>query len=96
MLKRASTYHLIVELLCDGKAEALPDIEPIEIEEIVRELEERSDQSFGRSAEQWVEWFITSEEFGTEYERRNVALIKRIIDTERRALKRFQEKEQQN
>ncbi len=47
MIKSLSSYHLIFELLYDGKGNIHPDIEPIDTKEIIKILECRANRVFG-------------------------------------------------
>ena len=89
MINKLRNYELIHELLNQGKAGICPEIEPIEIEAIVSALESRSRKSFGEDALRWIDWFLNEETAGTKNERDNMAIVKKIRDIERKALKRL-------
>ncbi len=56
-----STFHLMVELLYNGQAEIISEVEhlePFNIEDILNELRVRSDTNLDDDVEKWCSWFL--------------------------------------
>ena len=89
MLKSLTNYHLIFELLHDGKGDLFPDIEPIDTNDIIKILEERSNKSFGADVKKIVKWFMLAEGVATDEDKENMRTIKKIMDIEKKALSKI-------
>jgi hypothetical protein len=88
-MKRLSTYHLVYELLSDGNGQLYPDLEPMELQEIMKEIGSRHNVSFSDISE-YANWFIESSEF-SDTEKSSVATMLRIIKIEGKALDNLNE-----
>lgn len=89
MLEAWSNYHLIYELLHDGQGGIYPDIEPIDLNDILSLLTQRAGNDFGKDVNQWVNWFLTTDGVGTEKEKASVVTVKKIRDIEGESLSRL-------
>ena len=89
-LRAVSTYHLIFELLHDGKGNLYSDIEPINPKSILDELRDRLGQDLGSKVEPWVEWFLASTEAGNPDELGTIATVLRIRKIENESLRRIE------
>jgi hypothetical protein len=89
MLKSLTNYHLIFELLHDGKGDLFPDIEPIDTKNIIRILEERSNKSFGADVKKIIKWFMLAEGVATDEDKENMRTIIKIMDIEKKALNKI-------
>jgi hypothetical protein len=73
-----SVYYLLIELLNNGSAGLMPEIEPLVEEDIMFELERRTGKSYGSQKDEWGKWFIRSTDCGTELERANLMIFMRL------------------
>lgn len=78
-LNSESVYFLLLELLNNGEAGLLPEIEPLTADEITAELERRTGNKFGLDLKSWARWFLGSKEFGSEMERANFLIFLEVI-----------------
>lgn len=75
ILERASTLHLLVELMYDGKAEIIPElaaIEPIEPEAIRKALIHRAGKNCGPNFDDWYKWFLETDQTGKHGDRKTL------------------------
>jgi hypothetical protein len=86
MLQSLSNYHLIYELLHDGQGGIYPDIEPIDVNELLSVLTQRAGNDIGKDINQWVNWFLTTENVGTEKEKASIVAVKKIRGIEGESL----------
>jgi hypothetical protein len=84
-MENLSTYHLIYELLSDGKGKLYPEFEPIDKDHIMQVLISRYSIKFSKCQEV-AEWFIDSVEFPAS-ERASIETMLRIKKAEWKALK---------
>ena len=84
-----STYHLMFELLHDGKGHLYPNLEPFDVKSICDELQKRTGQNLGSDTESWVEWFLASTDAATPDERATIATVQRIRKIEEESLKKL-------
>lgn len=89
-LAEIRSYHLVCELLEDGKANLYPDLEPIEIRHIVEELKNRTGKDYGNDVSGWVSWFVESNAL-SEPDKTNLARIKRLMDMEGKYIPQIRE-----
>lgn len=94
-LAAVSTYHLMIELIYDGKAEIVPEVaifEPFDVNEILAVLRLRANSDFGSDTQAWVSWFLDSKGVATERERETFRLLKKSKDQNDRFISKFSEK----
>lgn len=71
-IDKISTYHLVIELMYEGKAEIIPEIkglEPFDVKEILQALRKRSGEDFGDTYDRWSNWFLETEDVASKYEK---------------------------
>ncbi len=86
MFESMSNYHLLFELLHDGKGDIFPDLEPIDTKQIIRILEKRSNKSFGADVNRIVNWFMLAEGAATDEDKENIRTVLKIMNIEKKAL----------
>jgi hypothetical protein len=92
MLDKVSSYHLIYELDFDGKVGLIPELkslEPMDKDEIIKELSRRSGWEYSNDVLHWVEWFLTEAPDATAEQKVSIGFLKRITTAERKALKKL-------
>ena len=92
MIKSLSSYHLIFELLYDGKGNIHPDIEPIDTKEIIKILECRANRVFGTDVKKIVDWFLNTEGVASSEEIEGISIVLDIKDIERKSLAKIKQK----
>lgn len=78
-LESISTYHLIIELMYQGKAEIIDQIahlEPFDVQEIVAVLKMRSNADYGKDFNAWFDWFMKTDGTATKDEKENLATMR--------------------
>ena len=93
MLKTLSDYDLVYELLHGGKGEIYPDIEPIDLSQIYKILQERTGLSFNNDVENVINWFMFTDGVATDEQKSNLKIILRIISIEKKALEKIKGKD---
>jgi len=61
-LKEVSTFHLMIELLYEGNAQIISEIEsmePFDMKELLSELRQRSGNDFDDNIDMWCDWFLS-------------------------------------
>lgn len=74
-----STYHLLVELIYDGRAGSIPELEPIEpidVVLLVDALSQRTHQDHGSDVAAWCRWFVEFDEQATESQKTTIKMLK--------------------
>lgn len=89
MLQSLSNYHLIYELLHDGQGGIHPDIEPIDVNELLSVLRQRAGNDLEKDTNQWVKWFLSTDSVGTDKEKASILTVKKIRDIEVESLSRL-------
>lgn len=82
-LGEITTYHLMIELIYEGRAEIIPELEilePFDIKEIRATLQSRAQKNFGTDLDKWIDWFMGSEGIATDSERETFRLLKEFKD----------------
>lgn len=82
-LEEIGNYHLLYELLKNGRGNLYPELEPIELHKIVNLLKNRSGEDYGSDQEKWINWFLESDLLNP-VDKTNLGRIKKIADAERR------------
>jgi hypothetical protein len=82
-LEEISDYHLLYELLKDGRGDLYAELEPIEVRHIMDVLRTRTGKDFGSDASAWVDWFLESGRLSAQ-DRTNLDRIKKLVDMERK------------
>ncbi len=90
MPESLTNYHLLFELLHEGKGNIHPDIEPIDTEQIIKIIEKRADKTFGTNINGIIDWFMSSEGVSSDKERTGIATVIRIKNIEKRSLSKIQ------
>ena len=86
-MKDISTYHLVYELLSEGKGELYPSLEPFDIREIFAELSNRSKTKIV-SKEVALDWSVEHGDVSDE-ERNLIKTMARIYRIEKKAMKKL-------
>ncbi len=84
-----SIFHLIYELLYEGRGGIHPNLEPLGSNELIVALKQRTGHAFGDNPERWAEWFLNDQGAGTEKERRSLRTILKIRKIERTAMEKI-------
>lgn len=88
-----SNYHLLFELLHDGKGNIHPELEPIDTKLIIDTLEERAGRAFKDNINDIIDWFMLTEGVASEKERVGISTVLRIKKIEVKSLSILREKE---
>jgi hypothetical protein len=78
-----SNYHLLYELLKEGRGELYPELEPLSQESIAAVLRARTGKDFGRDADRWIEWFLAGQML-SDQDKTNLERIRKLADMERK------------
>lgn len=89
MANRLSTFHLIYELLYDGRAETHPNLEPFKIDDLIVALEKNTGHAFGNNPERWADWFSNDRSAGTSKEKESLRTIRKIRNIEQTAMRKI-------
>jgi hypothetical protein len=89
-LRTLSTYHLIYELLHDGKGNLYPEIEPISPRSIFDVLWHRHGRQIGDNVKSCVEWFLHTPKAGSQNERGTIATVARIRNIEEESVRKIE------
>jgi hypothetical protein len=84
-----STYHLLFEMLKEGRGDLYPQLEPIPLDVIAAALAARTGKNFGTDAERWITWFLKGKIL-SENDRANLSRIKKLVDMERKYIPRIE------
>lgn len=84
-----SLYFLIRELIYDGTAGIDKSTEPIEINELIRQLTKKSGINLGDEKKKWIDWFISTCSGATDIEKDSIVLTNQIIEAENKYLPRI-------
>jgi hypothetical protein len=87
-VEKMSDYHLLYELLKEGRGDLDAELEPIDVGEIARVLKARTGKDFGQDVEAWVAWFLDAERL-TPQDKTNLGRIKKLVDMERKFVPRI-------
>jgi len=68
--------------------ELLP-LEPIDIDLTISVLRQKTGVDHGREFERWYSWFMEEWKGGGEYDRESLAIVKRLVDAERKYARRI-------
>lgn len=89
-LSHASTYYLLLELLEDGRAGLVAREHDILESDILEELRLRTGKTFASRAD-WVNYFIRTEELGSDLERANLYIFFKTQEAMMRIWKKINE-----
>jgi hypothetical protein len=96
ILKNATTFQLLVELLNDGNAEIIPELQPVEpinIDSLLIELRQRTGMDHGVTFDAWYKWFMEEVNVSTEHDRYMLRLAKESVERQRFYIGRLTKKD---
>jgi hypothetical protein len=82
-VEKLSILDLLHELARDGKA-GLFNFEPIDVDEIIKELEHRSGENYQTDVEKWAGWFKENDDQFSDEDAWSIKTIMRIVNAERK------------
>jgi len=94
-LSDASTLHLLVELLKDGKAEIIPELhpfEPIDMDLIVSILTARLDVNFGQDTVAWCNWYVEHCVEASAQDKQTLSMLRQMVETTRYYVTRIEQR----
>jgi len=85
-LENMSIYFLIRELIYAGTAGIDNNLEPIEVNELTKQLIQKSGFNFGDEKKKWVDWFLSTSSGATQIEKDSIIMTVQIIEAENKYL----------